>query len=155
MPTRCQQSSLDRSCPTYGFIQQPVSLLKLSSVRSLPISVLDSVSLQNTNEMKLIWSKYNESHVALDDDGEDENRPEPKVKQRREANDSVAEVPTEAVSDSRSTKKLLLKVCAAALVIAALALGVYAAVSGNSVETPSVVSSSAVFGDSSLRQEIG
>lgn len=72
-------------------------------------------------------------------------------------NKEDAKVPDETAGiPRRSRKKLVLKVGIAAVVIVALALGVYAAVSSNTApDPPSVVSSSAVYGDSALRQEIG
>ena len=106
--------------------------------------------------MKLFASKSNEKHVPLEDEGDgDEDVPnvmEIDSKEHCENEEAVEVSSRSAAAASRGRMKLVLKVILAGLAIAALALGAYAALGRKEDDTPNVVTSSAVFGDSALRQ---
>jgi len=106
--------------------------------------------------MKLFAWKDNEKHVPLEDEGggNQDIRHVMEIDSNEHCGnkESVEMSSGSAAVVSRRRMKLVLKVLLAGLAIAALVLGVYAALGRKEDATSNVVSSSAVFGDSALRQ---
>ena len=106
--------------------------------------------------MKPFAWKDNEKHVPLEDEGggNQDIRHVMEIDSNENCgNKEAVEMSSgSAAVVSRRRMKLVLKVLLAGLAIAALVLGVYAALGRKEDATSNVVSSSAVFGDSALRQ---
>ena len=103
--------------------------------------------------MKSIHWKSTDRHVPLEDDGVIDDRGRNESSPNIEGRGENVKLPNESADapSNRTGRNLVLKVFMAGLAIAALGFGVYAALRRNEIDTPGVVSSSAVFGDSSLR----
>lgn len=103
--------------------------------------------------MKSIRLKSAEKHVPLEDDAGTGDRGQSDIDNSNEGGEETVDSPNESTHapSNRIGKNLVLKIFLAGLAMAALAVGVYAALGRKEIDPPGLVSSSAVFGDSSLR----